>query len=126
MKHCRATDARLVEALRPAAYEFEACKLPRIVDSFVAALDLVARFTSEPVDAVVLMRFDTRFRFRLGDPGFLVDWGKMNLAFPDGAAYWRKESKASAPLSGKACALRCRARWPPASEADPCLARSPA
>jgi hypothetical protein len=55
-------------------------------------LDLVA--AHEPaVDAVILTRFDLKFRAPIHTMG--VSWGSVNFPFRDGPTYWLKERKVS-------------------------------
>ena len=92
MHHCPKTDQKLVDMLRPVSWSFSDCKLPRIIDSYLRVLDLVLAHDSR-IDALVLSRFDVRYRESIGQ--IKIDWDKTNLAFPDGPAYWAKENKVS-------------------------------
>lgn len=89
---CAAADSRLVHRLQPAAHAFSPCPRPRPVDSYVHVLKLVLAWP-DPIDAVVLLRFDVKYRVSLAS--LHVDWAKLNFAFPDGASYWAKERKVS-------------------------------
>lgn len=77
-----ALDVRLRCALRPVAggAYFASAKGQKIVDSYIAVLRAVVR-SVHAVDAVVLLRFDLRFRVPI--TAWNVSWGKVNFAFPD-------------------------------------------
>ena len=73
-------DARLVCALKPASHTFARARPTKIVDSYIAVLDLVARARVD-VDAVVLMRFDVVYRKRISQ--LPINWTKVTYAWPD-------------------------------------------
>ena len=73
-------DARLVCALTPVSHTFARARPPKIVDSYIAVLDLVARARVD-VDAVVLMRFDVIYRTQISR--LPIDWTKVTYAWPD-------------------------------------------
>jgi hypothetical protein len=90
--HCPESDERLVQYIRPTAYSFAKCMLPRIVDSYIEVLDLVASH-SPPVDAVILTRFDLLYRKPIFSMG--VSWKSVNFPFADSPVYWSREKKVS-------------------------------
>jgi len=90
---CAAADARLVQLLEPSAHAFSPCQRPRPVDSYIEVLKMVLTWRAHRIDAVVLLRFDVKYRTSLD--ALPIDWTKLNFAFPDGPVYWAKERKVS-------------------------------
>ena len=54
---CESRDRALVDFLRPVAHEIAPCCLPRIVDSYIRALQLL-QSSRQSVDWIVLTRFE--------------------------------------------------------------------
>ena len=82
---CSALDAELVRLLRPHAHEFSEVALPRIIDSYLRALQLVQTHGPD-ADAVLLLRFDVEYRVPI--TAACIDWSKVNIAFRDIASSW--------------------------------------
>lgn len=89
---CPQRDARLLRALRPARYEFSEEHLPLIVDSYIKVLELVLQ-DEEDVDAIVLTRFDLRYRAEITEIN--LDWNKTNVAHREGEKSWKTQGKLS-------------------------------
>lgn len=90
--HCPENDQMLVDTLGPVSWSFSDCMLPRIVDSYLRVIDLVLAHDLK-IDALIMSRFDVRYRVSIDQ--MKIDWGKVNLAFPDAPIYWAKEKKVS-------------------------------
>lgn len=90
---CAAADARLVQLLQPSAHAFSPCQRARPADSYIQVLNMVLAWRAHKIDAVVLLRFDVKYRTSLD--ALPIDWTKLNFAFPDGPVYWAKERKVS-------------------------------
>ena len=76
---CAARDAALVSFLQPVAYRFDTeGSLPRIVDSYLVALDLANSSGLATIDYVVLTRFDVLYTQSID----VVRWDQINVASP--------------------------------------------
>jgi hypothetical protein len=136
---CRDKDDALEAFLRPASHKFSDAKLPRIIDSYLVVIDLImdaAYGSREPalastndtaalralpsdIEYVVLARFDVRYKVPFARLN--VEMDKVNFAFRDRKAYWKRRRKVSdlffvmpihhlAPFR-KALDASCCARW---------------
>lgn len=89
---CPQRDHRLLRELRPERYEFSDSHLPMIVDSFIRVLNLVLQDAGS-VDAVVLTRFDLRYRAPI--TSLNVNWNVTNVAHREGEESWKTQRKVS-------------------------------
>ena len=84
---CAARDRAVVDFLQPIAHRFDTgfAEYPRIVDSYLAAIDLFTS-TGEDVDLVVLLRFEL---FSMQPLSVLnVEWDKVNFRDRDEGWDW--------------------------------------
>lgn len=88
-RECPGADAELVRILRPAAHEFSASALPKIVDSYMRALALVMRHTraDDARTAVMLVRFDVAYFVPLTQ--LPIDWAAFNTPYRDRSSGWK-------------------------------------
>ena len=89
---CPSLDQQLLDELKPVSHAIAACRLPRIMDSYLEVMSLAENHDPVPTH-IVLTRFDVRYRLPIHEMD--IKWDKLNLAFPDGPVYWEKERKVS-------------------------------
>jgi hypothetical protein len=89
---CPSLDQRLVELLKPTRFEFAARPAARVVDSYIAVLQLILK-EQRSHDAIILSRFDVLYSKPLDL--MPIHWAHVNLAWRDIPGAWETKRSAS-------------------------------
>jgi hypothetical protein len=97
---CPSRDNALVKAIRPVRYEFLNQIGSKVVDTYLAGMNLVHQAYDRgigPRDVVVLLRFDVLYRYSLTElpPPYHIEWAHINIAFKDKPDYFASTKKVS-------------------------------